>query len=125
MRTVVEREQHNFRIGEQPPQSGLDFAMGAGASAGELNGQKEPLTKERVAELVGERFDEEKWEAAPKDNDGCITTTTWLKLLGEAGYAVVGWPQSPAGYELKATPDEGKEGKMGDRKMSGLDLDLN
>ena len=86
--------------------------MGAGASAGDLSAQKDPLSKERVAELVGDKFDEAKWEEAPKDEDGYISTTTWMKMLRDAGYAVVGWPTSPQGYEMKKEPDEGKCGAL-------------
>lgn len=84
--------------------------MGAGASAQELS--REPnLTKERVQDLTGDRFDEKTWEEAPKDAEGRISTETWLLLLQSSGYVVVGWPKSPLGYER---PDS----KMGEGKVN-------
>ena len=83
--------------------------MGAGASAQEMAKESQPLSKQRVQDLAGDRFDEKKWEEAPKDNEGRISTETWLVMLQSSGYIVAGWPKSPLGYErLDSKMDEGK-----------------
>ena len=61
-----------------------------------------PLTATRTPTIM-QTASLTKEQQALKDENGCVSMSTWTKSLDSAGYAC-GWPTSAKGYELKATP---------------------
>ena len=70
--------------------------------------QTAPLTKE---------------QQALKDENGCVSMSTWTKSLESAGYAM-GWPTSAKGYELKCLGNAGRPNQANgvDRAIEAVEI---